>query len=408
MSNMDRDFITCLIEKGRDGLDIVRKAGIDESFLEDTDSLKVLKFVMEFNSEFHESPAKSVIEKYFGEDFFSEPEQGLEYWLDQLNKRKKYKISALLANQIAEIYNSNDTEDLWQGVDKCVDAITKASRALILETSSSSTGDITKETKSRRETYLERKAANGITGIPTAWNVLTEATMGWQPGHTYMFLAKEGVGKTFHLLMEFITAHEAGYKALFFTEEMTREELAIRADALMTGLDYEEIMKGRLGPEDWAKYEKHLEKLETNPLPMYVNESAGPDGLDYVFELCSQMQPDIVFLDNVTLYFTDLDYKKITPQSNKMKKAAMKGRFPFIFCTHLNDQNSAMYSKALSHDATGVWIMSKAPEQDVMVFSNTKLRYGNKTDFATNWSFIRKDFSELRDYDLSGFLDNLT
>lgn len=387
MAVHDMDFLTSLVAEGKRGLERVRDSGITMDYIESNEIRKIYQWILDFNAEYGETPSRAVVEKYHGKDHFSEPEQGLAFTLDQLRQRRGYVLTANLANSIAEVYHSKQADDLWSGVDKSTELVKDAARRLILEVSKSNTRDINKTTQERLQTYYERQNSDGITGIPTAWPPLTKKTRGWQRGQLYMFLAKEGTGKTFNLLLQQQAAEKAGYKTLYFTEEMSEQELAFRSDAIGARIPYGDLIRGQLSPEDFETWVKYLKEKEKSPTNSYINEGAGPDGLQFIIELCEQLQPDIIFIDNIYLYARDLDYKSLADLSKTLKKAASRLRIPIVFTSQLNEKGDAMYSKAFGHDVSYRINMIMPPGQEhSRWFESTKQRDSDPIRFGIHFN----------------------
>ena len=401
MTSLDLAFISALVDKGKEGLDLLRDKGFQEIYLEDKEVRKVLTYIKEFNKDFSEFPAKSVIEKHYGSSLFVEYEQGLPYICKELADRNSYKITASLANQIGEIYKSNDSEDLTKGVEKVSALVKKASKKLILESSEATTHDIRKNAQERYEWYEERKKTSGITGIHTAWPELTQITRGWQRGSMYIFLAAEGVGKTFQLIIQAMAAYNAGERVLLCTEEMPYAEIMARSDAYGAKISYGRLLDGSLNPEEEERFLNYLKELEKSDRELFVNEGGGTGGLDYIREIADDLKPSFVCVDTIHQYAKNTEVVTMNLMSRELKQWCMQERFALLISSHLSEDGRTKYSKAFDQDCSGRFVLSKNEDYSCWGLYNTKNRFGESGkqliityDFDTMNFDVNQDFMD--------------
>jgi replicative DNA helicase len=94
---------------------------------------------------------------------------------------------------------------------------------------------------------VENRIQNpGKTGIPTGFSKLDEATGGFQPGDLIILAARPAMGKTSLALNMAQAAAENGAKVLFFSTEMTKEQLGQRLLAGASGISTEKMRNGNL------------------------------------------------------------------------------------------------------------------------------------------------------------------
>lgn len=390
--SLDFDIITNVVREGKPALQILRNKGIKDEFFEDRTALSILNYIREFVADYGETPIEKTVIKKFGK-VLTEPDQGLLYNIEQMTKRHQFKIIATSANKITEMLNADD-EDVLKDVDRASKLMIDGAKRLIIETSQSSTSDVTKDTQLRWQRYLEREAVQGITGIPTPWPFMTNMTRGFQPGQTYMFLAQEGTGKTFLLMLLSQAAYRAGFKPIFFTEEMSAEELGNRFDALYGSINYDALLKGGLNPDEKQKFQEYLEKLERERMPFYINESGGAAGLDNILELSAQVGADIIFIDNIYLYADELDAKHLAKLSGNLKKGASRLRVPIVFTTQINEGGGSFWSKSFGHDVSYRFVVEMPDGQEYKrVIRSTKQRDSASAIAVVNWNPKKPDYS---------------
>ena len=401
MTSLDYDVVNAMIEAGPTALKTIRSAGFDPEMFEIDQCKEIFDFIKDFQSKFSDIPKRETVEDNF-DDIGDAPLESLPFYLDKMKQREKFKVIATLNNQVANLLNVTDEKDFNEGIAKAEQAIRSASKELVTKYSNANTGDVMMMGDRLKEVYLEAKRSDGIIGIPTYFPSLTLQTRGFQGGHLYMFLAPEGTGKTFNLLLQAIAAIRAGKKVLIYTEEMTREELAVRFVSLYFKVPYGDVLDGKLSPEAEREYFDLLDTLHdqtvgASPVEFLVNQGGGVEGFDYIEEMAEEVQPDIIIIDNVYLYSKKgTDREALTEISNRAKRLAMKMHVPIVFCTQMNDKGDAFGSRAFGFDVTGRYQMVKDEFDDRMIFTNTKARdsEGGLT-FEVVWDFLRMIFEEV-------------
>lgn len=391
---IDFDFISAVLKKGKGGLRMVREANFSDTWL-DSDKAKIIwKYITDFQRDHGELPAFKTINKYYPGELNTEIDQDLPYFLSELRKREIFKLTALLATDISELYNSADENTLQTAEEKAAELVLHASKRLRLDLGAGRTYDVRSMKDAKLEAYEQAKQQKGLTGIPTAWPILTEATRGWQRQGLYMFAAKSGGGKSFNLLEQFKAATLAGFVPLFVSEEMKALELAVRLDAQWGGLDYGKILRGALDEEQEEKYDKILDKLGSEKLPFYINEGGGSKGLDYVFDLVDELQPDILFIDNIYLYGQEYSVKEFAPMAHNLKRKAFSANIPVVFTTQLNDEGKAMYARAFEHIVTRFMIQEHNEANMRWRIYDAKKRDSKGLDFLVHADFENGNFSQ--------------
>lgn len=393
--SLDYKTLNAIIDEPN-AIRILRAEGFTPSMFENDECVKVYDYIRKFYNDFGEMPTRDTLDTVFQDlPEVVEGEQGLRFQIDALRQREKYSISATCINSCVNILNSSDSENLISGVDKVVELLKKASTDLTLSTSSADTGDISKEKHVVKDLYEEAKRNKGILGIPSFWPTLTAMTRGFRRGHTYMFLAPEGTGKTFTLLFNALKAAKSGYKPLFYTEEMPREELAMRFAAIYCNIPYGKLMDGDLEPVDERTFYDYIES-EDSP-EFLVNQGGGSQGMDYIEEMARQIRPDIIFIDNIYLYSKrGTDREALTELSGRAKKLAMELQIPVVFCTQMNEKGDSFGSRSFGFDATGRFIITKDDIHARATISNTKSRDSETgKEFEVHWKFDSMKFSEV-------------
>lgn len=129
-------------------------------------------------------------------------------------------------------------------------------------------GELTQKTIKNIEA---RKNNNNCIGVTTGFKDLDIATGGLAPSELIIIASRPSMGKTALATNIAINAAKTGFKVVFFSLEMSSEEIISRIIANETGISSERIRNGSICIEDIYKIQKSAEIL--NALPIYIDES---------------------------------------------------------------------------------------------------------------------------------------
>jgi replicative DNA helicase len=103
---------------------------------------------------------------------------------------------------------------------------------------------------------------SGITGLKTGFKDLDRVYGGRQNSDLIIKAARPAMGKTAQALCEAMNiAFEDNKKVIFFSLEMSAEQLMQRLVSIHTGIPLSNIRSGRLDPEQWDRYNEEVNYL---------------------------------------------------------------------------------------------------------------------------------------------------
>lgn len=114
--------------------------------------------------------------------------------------------------------------------------------------------------------------AGGIHGVPTGFIEFDELTAGLQPGQMIVIAARPAMGKsTFALDIARSAAIKNNMATVFFSLEMSRNEIAMKILAAEASLNLGDLRKGQLDDDQWAKLATAVGKMDNAPL--FIDDS---------------------------------------------------------------------------------------------------------------------------------------
>jgi replicative DNA helicase len=173
-----------------------------------------------------------------------------------------------VAGEIAEIGYS---------VPEDVEAAIDDAESMMFEVAQRRVTDSMADLRSLLGTSLDRLAAlydrgDAITGTPTGYHDLDERLSGLQPSALYIVGARPGAGKSsFAMGMASHAAVESQLPVLFFTLEMSHDEVTQRLLSSEAKVEGTRLRNGKLQDTDWNKISHAIGRLSEAPL--YIDDN---------------------------------------------------------------------------------------------------------------------------------------
>jgi replicative DNA helicase len=130
-------------------------------------------------------------------------------------------------------------------------------------------GEILKQAIENLESYLRDRSP--VSGVPTGFYELDDLTNGFQNGDLIIIAGRPGMGKTAFILNVALNAIRKSSRAvLFFSLEMSGEQLVRRLLSADARVDQNALQKGRLNAQAWEKVIASADRLQR--LPLYIDD----------------------------------------------------------------------------------------------------------------------------------------
>jgi replicative DNA helicase len=190
-----------------------------------------------------------------------------------------------------------------------------------------------------------------VSGIPTGHSMLDRLTGGWQNSDLIIIAARPSMGKTARCLNFLKVAVDSGKKALFMSLEMSSHQLVKRLLAEGSGLDLQDINRGRLSHYSRQEIANIAKALKT--LPITINDNGRTTIFDIAANcriLKSQDKLDILIVD----YLQILNGGKVKVGNRneliglftgEFKNIAKECNIPVILLSQLNRNNESSSDK---------------------------------------------------------------
>lgn len=132
----------------------------------------------------------------------------------------------------------------------------------------------------RRKTAEENAGqADGLQGIPSLLPTLNKYTSGWNPQQIITIGARTGIGKSVFAVNSAVAAARAGKSVLFFSLEMSNQEIVDRIIACMSGVTLNNLREGKLSESDYQHVNAAFADLKNMKLMIDTEEKLTVDGI---------------------------------------------------------------------------------------------------------------------------------
>ena len=186
------------------------------------------------------------------------------------------------------------------------------------------------------------KGGADLIGVTSGYKGIDKLLAGFQPGDLVVLAARPSMGKTALALNMAVHAAKLGTSVLFFSLEMTKEQLGIRLLAQEAGIDSSRLRVGGVYEGEWASFNNAVATVSELPLSIVDGNATRPSTI-------RSLTRRAVARENVGLVVIDY-VQQLSPDSRKeqskndevgcitiaLKQMAKSLKLPVILLAQLN------------------------------------------------------------------------
>jgi len=286
---------------------------------------------------------RGVLEEVGGEEYLVRLAESVPSWLNAEHYAQIVRDKALLRELIRaggqivdEAYaDAEEAREILDRAEQLLFAVTdqRISRhALLLR-------DFLEETMRQ----LESREGHYLTGLATGFTELDDLTSGLQRGELIIVAARPSMGKTaWGLCVAEHMAVKNGHAVVFFSMEMSKQQLAQRVLCSRGGVDSHRFRRGMLGDEEITRL--HLICGDLQNAPLLIDDTPGMSPFELrakARRLRSQHNIEAVFVDYLQLMHNPGSASReqeVSAISRGLKGLARELNIPVIALAQLNRQ----------------------------------------------------------------------
>jgi replicative DNA helicase len=178
-----------------------------------------------------------------------------------------------------------------------------------------------------------------IKGIPSGFYELDRLTNGFEGGELIIIGARPAMGKTAFALNIAYNVATAGKKVLFFSLEMTKKQLSLRMNSMISGVPLNKIKSGMLSEDDVEKItNSYIENVDVlRRIDLVDNKPYLHDIMKISYSLDNV---DLIIIDYLQLIRTknnyQMRYQELADIVNSLKFLAKDLNVPIIALAQVN------------------------------------------------------------------------
>lgn len=248
--NLDREVILHIIEGE---IEFLRAENVNLSLLEDVETKSLFSYALGYLEKNGNPPSLTVLAEEFPDLTLEEDEKSetdVPYLAEKLRDR-------YVRNNKQEILKELNSAPPTEFVEKMSDISSRLWLVTSKEDNKVSIQNFKEVIERKQQSILE----NQHIGHTFGFNGLDKYTGGVRAGHLAVFAASPKRFKTWFLINAFIEQLRAGERPIFFTLELSADELMERVLCLISGVSYNDFYRGTLMPKSWKRLEKAAEEF---------------------------------------------------------------------------------------------------------------------------------------------------
>jgi len=249
-------------------------------------------------------------------------ENEILYYVDQVRNRFNKRLAKKLAESAEEINNDDDIKDFNSNLLKTTSKIERLRRSAVF-----AEGDFTKSADTRLNNYtFTVNNPDIISGVLSGYPELDEYTFGIKKSEMMVISGESSSGKSLLMMNYAINAWLGGNIAynknkqnfangknvIYFTLEMSKEQLEQRIDACIASIRHKALMRGFLTDEERTRWQASLEFQKNYDKHFYiVDMPRGSRTLDLEARfdsIISEFEPDLVVVDYLGIMKPNRDF----------------------------------------------------------------------------------------------------
>lgn len=400
--DVERYLISKIIQE-RDFAPVADKHITAEFFL-DPKNRTVFKTIVRHHADYAEVPTLAQIRMDHPDYKFVKVEESYDYLIDRMREARSLSLIEQGVTEAVEAYDERDAQG-------AIDALHATLSKISLEIPNGRDVNVVETGQERLAKYMAlRDREDVLLGIPTGFDTLDKATQGFQPGQLNYFVGLPKAGKTSLMLASAIAGHLHGVKSLFFTSEMSIEEIEQRLDTFRAGVSLTRLRTGSLKKDEVQRLERSIHQLELMEDFWISADTAAVTGLSGIQAKIERYQPSLVFVDGIYLFRDEESGEVNTPTaltniSRGLKRLGSNKKICVNATTQVlpgkMDKKKGItgasigYSSAFAQDADNIFGIEETEDDSIRMLKLILSRNAAPRNTFIEWDWERGSFEEL-------------
>lgn len=292
-ANWEPDFVSSLLDPKY--FDFYIAEGVDDRLLPDYTARSIWHWARDYRERSGEVPTLAAMEEEFPKYEFVIPRAEPHFILDKLKERWVRKNAQEISKEMATTM-----------VDKSPDEMYEYMRAKVLEkeniVSSKRVGSNFESFDEMWLQYNQAVEAGMRRGFTFGFDPIDELTGGMQKGWLVILMARMKRFKSWFLLQAYLEQVARGHNPILFTLELSEREMEERIWAMVSGVSYNDIVKGQLEWEQKRQIEDAMAEFreKTDDRGWKIHMPSGQRTVSHLFEEADRRGADSMIIDQLS------------------------------------------------------------------------------------------------------------
>ncbi len=408
--NIARLLVTKIVDEQK--IKPALHAGYTKAWLKDPDTKAIFdgvdrgaySFILDHYKKYSEVPDREQIHEDFDPSYeFEETDRSMLWLLDQVEKLFIRGVTDLAIGEFLDHFEGNDIQGAVNVARELIRRVENVGRT---DNSSITLNEVAEDIWA----FLDREKAKGINmGIP----IIEDVFGGMRPGQLITFLGRNKGMKTWMLIRLAIEAWKQEASSIFFSVELSEEQIQERLFAALAEVSYARMRKQSLTGSERKLIEQAANVLKEDGVRITIERDMLQFTVEDIRRAIETHRPDIVFIDG--FYFmrdietgkTAINWEAHENLAADLKRLAEEMGVCIVTTTQVQEKQhneKAGVTGATMAGGTGLIKASDLvmgvdkpdPRSCIQHLPMIANREGEPTDTAVKWDFETMTFEEVK------------
>lgn len=357
----------------------------------------VFDFIKNHFNEYKVVPDKLTIADKFEDFDFIEVNESTDYLVNKLYEEYQFRSGAPKLQAAFEAYKEDSNKGIEE-LKKILPMLTKQPNV--------KTNSLIRGADKRLVRYRERAMNPLHNFITTGFPEIDKAIGGWDREEDLVFIfARPGKGKSWVATKAASEASKAGFKALYYSGEISDDMLGYRVDTSLFNISNYKLTHSDVSVmSDYEKVIEQVKEIKGDIIAVTPADLGGFLTVSKLRALLEKLNPDVVFIDQISLMDDDRKGKSESERTANITKditsLRAEKRIPIIVVSQQNrndTENGVGTENIANSDRTGqdatLVINIERKDPDLLILKIVKSRFSSSGEkFTYHWNIDKGQY----------------
>ena len=260
---LDIETEFCYHLANKDALEHFLREGVSNDLLYTPRTKNVYQFAQHHYNTTGKAPNEATLKTEFSQIDWQSPQTEYKWIVEKLRDRYQRNEVEALTTSLAE-----KIDDPKNAMAFLRDRFIEIEQTSMSQSNIFHPGDHDIFLRELQENIL----AGQYRGASVGFKDIDDFTGGIRPGQIGYLLARPKRQKTFQMLNAFIKSAEEGFSPIFYTLELTRQEIVQRLSCMLSGVSWDRVQKGIMMPSDYKEMREAWEQWNADGKQYWIEQ----------------------------------------------------------------------------------------------------------------------------------------